>query len=51
MPFYNVKKMANEAQKLADHDYNLACEEEELEEIEAMGEENRKLLHIHSPLL
>lgn len=50
----NVSKAAK-AQTLTEHDYNLtalqeACDEEELEEIEAMEEKHRKMLHNHTPL-
>lgn len=50
----NVSKVAI-AQTLTEHDYNLtalreACDEEELEEVEAMEEEHGKRLHNHTPL-
>ncbi|CAK6977234.1 hypothetical protein DPX16_6080, partial [Scomber scombrus] len=40
---------------LTDHDYNLtalreACDEEEVDEMEAIEEENQKMLHDHTPL-
>lgn len=55
--FYNVNKMADvsKAPTLADHDYNLAGlrearDEEELEEMEAMEEEDWKMFRNHTPL-